>query len=159
MIGGKIMQTFFLKTPASFFSAVWSRTKPFELLEDKGYQVGDRVVRLEFHESANQFTGRLADAYITYKIDSSELGLEKGFCVIGLPTVELVDQHTFKPFSLLQRPEQEDLTRKLYEKGLVQLNRELEEAYAECSLETEDELDPQLEVYLTNDYYNRREVA
>lgn len=148
------MQTFFLKTPASFFSAVWSRTKPFELLEDKGYQVGDRVVRLEFHESANLFTGRLADAYITYKIDSSELGLEKGFCVIGLPSVELVERtYESSRYPFLQA------TRELYKKGLEQLKRELEEAYAECSSETEEELDPQLEVYLNNDYYNQRDVA
>lgn len=150
------MQTFFLKTPASFFSAVWNRTKPFELLEDKGYQVGDRVVRLEFHESANQFTGRIADAYISYKIDSSQLGLEKGFCVIGLPFVELVDQHTLKTSSCYPSLE---ATTKLYEKGLEQLRRELEDAYAECSSETENALDPQLEVYLNNDYYERRDVA
>ena len=33
-------KTFFLRTPAKFFSFVWDNMKPFELLEDKGYQVG-----------------------------------------------------------------------------------------------------------------------
>lgn len=148
-------QTFFLKTPSKFFSAVWDNLKPFELLEDKGYQVGDRIVRLEFHESACQFTGRLEDAYITYKIDSSELGLEKGFCVIGLSNVELADVHKFEGSFLPHIP----ITKKLYEEGLDQLNKELEEAYAECCLEVENEIDPHLEVYLNNDYYNRRDVA
>jgi hypothetical protein len=153
------MQTFFLKTPASFFSAVWDSLKPFELLEDKGYQVGDRIVRLEFHESACQFTGRLADALISYKIDSSELGLEKGFCVIGLSNVELADVHKFKGSFLPHIPSREYITKKLYEEGLDQLNKELEEAYAECCLEVENEIDPHLEVYLNNDYYNRQDVA
>ena len=147
------MKTFFLKTPAKFFSAVWANTKPFELLEDKGYEVGDRIVRLEFHESANQFTGRLADACISYKIESSELGLKKGFCVIGLPNLKLADVHGS---SFLDRGA---ATKKLYEEGIEQLNKELEEAYAECSSNIEDEVDPQLEVYLNNDYYYRRDVA
>ena len=147
------MKTFFLKTPAKFFSAVWANTKPFELLEDKGYEVGDRIVRLEFHESANQFTGRLADACISYKIESSELGLKKGFCVIGLPKLELADVHGS---SFLDHRAS---TKKLYEEGLKQLNKELEAAYAECSSELEDELDPQLEVYLNNDYHYRQDAA
>ena len=47
----------------------------------------------------------------------------------------------------------------LYSEGLKQLNKELEAAYAECSLELEDELDPQLEVYLNNDYHYRQDAA
>jgi hypothetical protein len=160
------MQTFFLKIPKSFFKAICDRTKSFELLEDKGYQVGDRIVRLEFHESAKLFTGRLAEAFISYKIESSELGLEKGFCVIGMSNVELADvynQKTIQATDLFQ-PDSfftfSSSMKKLYEEGLEYLNKELKEAYAECFLELEDELDSQLEVYLNNDYYYyRQEVA
>ena len=149
------MKTFFLKTPAKFFSAVWANTKPFELLEDKGFQVGDRIVRLEFHESANQFTGRLADACISYKIESSELGLKKGFCVIGLPNVKLEEVYKKEGSFVSYVPS----IQQLYSEGLKQLNKELEAAYAECSSELEDELDPQLEVYLNNDYHYRQDAA
>lgn len=149
------MQTFFLKTPSQFFSAVWDSRKPFELLEDKGFQVGDRIVRLEFYESTNQFTGRLADACISYKIESSELGLEKGFCVIGLPNVKLVEVYKKEGSFVSYVPS----IQQLYSEGVKQLNRELEAAYAECSSELEDDIDPQLEVYLNSEYYSRRDVA
>jgi hypothetical protein len=80
--------------------------------------------------------------------------------VIGLPNVETADVSKFEAHSFLSHvPRYEYVTRKLYEEGLEQLNKELEEAYAECCLELEDEIDPQLEVYLNNDYYSRREAA
>lgn len=142
--GSKIMKTFFLKTPSKFFTPVWAETKPFELLEDRGYQVGDRIVRLEFHESANQFTGRLADAYTSYKIDSNELGLEKGFCVLGLTKVKLLDVYKLKPSSFNYQL--------LYKEGLQHLRTELEEAYAECFSNLDEGLGSELEVYLNSDY-------
>jgi len=79
-----------LKTINPFFTAVWEEGKLFELrLDDRSYEVGDRVLLLEYDKEQNEFSGRAICATISYILRATDLpeGLKKGYVIFMLENV------------------------------------------------------------------------
>lgn len=73
-----------LKTWPKYFSAVWHKTKTFEVRKnDRGFKVGDTLVLREFVLLGQVYSGREIHTKITYILEGSEFGIQEGFCVIG----------------------------------------------------------------------------
>lgn len=75
----------FLKTLPRFFDAVYSGAKTFEVRrDDRGFQVGDELVLLEWDAHAEVFTGRRLDHVVGYILRGEEWGLAPGYVVLSL---------------------------------------------------------------------------
>lgn len=73
-----------LKILPEYYEQVLFRNKTFELRkDDRGYQVGDRLVLNEF--DGEKLTGRTVTREITYCLrNCPEYGLKKGFVILGM---------------------------------------------------------------------------
>jgi hypothetical protein len=77
-----------LKTWPQFYQDISDGVKTFELRkDDRGYMVGDVLILMEFDPNKNggSYTGRALSRLVMYKLDAASfLGIEKGYCVMGL---------------------------------------------------------------------------
>ena len=85
------MKTHKLKTWPSFFAAVLSGEKTFEVRQnDRDFAVGDILVLEEWDPSCasawgvrSGYTGKTLQRHIVYLLRGGEFGIEKGYCVMG----------------------------------------------------------------------------
>jgi hypothetical protein len=79
------MKTHVLKTLPEPFQATLDGLKKFELREDdRGFEVGDRIVLQEYDGNRNTFTGRHKDVVVTYKLAAPAYGLPHNLCILGV---------------------------------------------------------------------------
>ena len=78
----------FLKIKRQYFNSVLSNEKTFEIRKnDRNYNVGDKLILSEVDENEFQ-TGRQLIVKITYLINGPIYGLESGFCILSIKTIE-----------------------------------------------------------------------
>lgn len=78
------MREHVLKTHDGPFDASWRGLKPYEIrVNDRGYQVGDRLLLREYLANLEQFTGRWIRLEVTYMTRGGEWGLPENLCVLG----------------------------------------------------------------------------
>lgn len=82
------IKTHELKIYPQYFNAVIDGTKTFELRKnDRGFEVEDFIQLKEF-DNIN-YSGRTAFAKILYILDDKFIGLEKGYCILGIKLYEV----------------------------------------------------------------------
>lgn len=82
-------KTHTIKLHREFFDDVESGAKPFELrFDDRGYCVGDHLLLKEWDPShlvgGGRYTGREVLKIVTYKLRGGSMGLESGYCILGI---------------------------------------------------------------------------
>lgn len=78
-----------LKCFPVYYQAALDGTKPFELRKmDRPYKIGDLLSLNEWDAGAEQYTGRSTVYKITYLLEGGRLGIESGYCVMGLAPME-----------------------------------------------------------------------
>jgi hypothetical protein len=79
-----------LKTWPEFFSAMLRGDKPFDVRQDdRGFAVGDSLWFREWcsfadHPDGGVYTGRAADASVTYVLRGGQFGIAEGYVVLGI---------------------------------------------------------------------------
>ena len=82
------MTTHVLKTWPAHFSALEDGRKQFEVRKnDRGFELDDTVILLEYRPSDHVYTGRALAFFVTYITDLAGTGIE-GFVAMGLRRVE-----------------------------------------------------------------------
>ncbi|MHB8107641.1 MAG: ASCH/PUA domain-containing protein, partial [Candidatus Cryosericum sp.] len=95
------MRTHQLKTWPSFFEAILSGEKTFEVRQnDRDFAVGDALVLQEWDPAVSSewgskaaYTGRTNTATVTYVLRGGEFGIERGHCVLGIRAGHAKDLH------------------------------------------------------------------
>lgn len=73
-----------LKVWPKYFEAICSGEKPFELRKnDRGFEVGDRLLLHEYNPETEAYTGRVAIRAISYVLQD-EAWLQPGVCCLGI---------------------------------------------------------------------------
>jgi len=79
-----------LKTWPIFFEAVLNGTKTFEFrLNDRNFQVGDKLDLMEYDPDAEGYTGRHCHRFVSYVLDANPFFDFKGHVILGLKPVEI----------------------------------------------------------------------
>jgi len=77
-----------LKTWIDYFELIRNGKKSFELRKnDRGFLVGHELLLREYDKDKKVYTGRKLRRRVTFVLQGEEvedLGLKKGFCIIGL---------------------------------------------------------------------------
>lgn len=75
-----------LKTINPYFNEVWCGTKKFELRKnDRKYEVGQKIMLLEYDPETDYYSGRNITAIIEYILENAtEFGLMEDYCILGL---------------------------------------------------------------------------
>lgn len=82
--GIKNSKTHELKTWPEYFKDVWNNTKNFEIRKnDRHYRAGDMLILKEW-SSVGGYTGREIERRITYVFLGGTMGIQDGYCVLGL---------------------------------------------------------------------------
>lgn len=77
------MKTHYLRTWPVYFGAVVSGVKTFEARkDDRGFEVGDRLVLQEF-EPTSGYTGAQVERYVSWILRDTEY-VAAGYCVLAL---------------------------------------------------------------------------
>jgi hypothetical protein len=80
-----------LKTWIDYFSLVANGEKTFELRKnDRGFLAGHELLLREYDKDKELYTGRKLLRRITFILQgdkAEELGLKKGFCIMGLEEI------------------------------------------------------------------------
>lgn len=78
------MKTHEMKTWPRFFGAVMSGAKTFEARrDDRGFEVGDRLMLREWDPETQAYTGASLGRYVTYILRGTE-HVAPGFCILAL---------------------------------------------------------------------------
>ena len=87
------MKTHDLKTDPHPFSLMWNGTKQYEIrLDDRGYEVGDRIISRETVGPARmlglrmEFTGRYITAVITHSLGG--YGVQPGWVILSVSDIQ-----------------------------------------------------------------------
>ena len=88
------MRTHELKTWPSFFEAVKSGRKRFELRRnDRDFEAGDKLILKEYDPSKSatclKYTGRALECDVPYVLRGGEFGLDPGHCVMSFQLVNI----------------------------------------------------------------------
>jgi len=79
-----------LKTWPIFFQAILDGTKTFEFrLNDRRFQVGDKLDLMEYDPDAEGYTGRHCHRFVSYVLDANPFFDFKGHVILGLKPVEI----------------------------------------------------------------------
>ena len=81
------MSFHFLKTDPKWFGKAAMETKRFEIrADDRGFEVGDRVVLMEYDRASGEYTGNWTVGTVTCIVRAQDFpdGLKEGYCVLGL---------------------------------------------------------------------------
>ena len=74
-----------LKTWPEYFEKIADGTKTFELREDdRGFEVGDELMLVEYSPVADVLTGRKVIRRVTYMMKGPAFGVDAGWCVLAL---------------------------------------------------------------------------
>lgn len=74
-----------LKTWPEFFRAVKSGAKCFEVRRhDRDYRVGDTLILQEYDPNNDHLSGDSITLEVVYLLPGGQLGVEAGYCVMGL---------------------------------------------------------------------------
>lgn len=77
--------THVLKTWPTYFHAVKSGKKPFEVRRaDREFRVDDILHLKEYDPTLETYTGDEIRRLVTYRLDGPGFGIEEGYCVLGL---------------------------------------------------------------------------
>jgi ParB family transcriptional regulator, chromosome partitioning protein len=55
---------------------------------DRGYRVGDILRLNEYIMLTKNYTGNYVECVVTYIMDDVEIGIPKGYCVLGLERID-----------------------------------------------------------------------
>ena len=81
-----------VKTWPEFFEPALLGYKPFEVrLNDRGYEVGDVLVREEFDPVNGTHSGRRIAGVVVYVLKGGQFGIEPGYVVMTLDPCPLPD--------------------------------------------------------------------
>ncbi|MDQ6418688.1 DUF3850 domain-containing protein [Paenibacillus sp. LHD-117] len=79
-----MIKTHELKVWPEFFKPLWNDTKKFEVRRnDRGYQVGDRLLLKEWNPEFQEYTGVMVFKRVTYILDDPAL-CKSGFVVMAI---------------------------------------------------------------------------
>ena len=83
-----------LKTIQPYFNDVQNGIKSFEIRkDDRNFQVGDRLDLFEGDEQVDDIDKRVnknhLHRFIVYKLDGGKYGLEEGYCILGISTIQI----------------------------------------------------------------------
>lgn len=85
MDGNPMSNTHYLKTWPEQFVAVRAQRKTFEFRQDdRDFQVGDRLILMEFFPVTGEYSGEQIAAEITYVLRGGLFGVPEGYAVLGL---------------------------------------------------------------------------
>jgi len=85
----KIRECYKLNVYTGSFEAILSGNKTFEICrKDHNFQVGDTLMLLEWSPETQTCTGLFANYRITYKQDGGQLGLDSGYCCLGIAPID-----------------------------------------------------------------------
>ena len=74
-----------VKLLAQYVKPVASGKKPFEIrYNDRGYQVGDKLILNGWDKEKNEYTGEIIDCLITYVLRGGQFGLESRYVALGI---------------------------------------------------------------------------
>ena len=80
-----------LKIYPKYFEAILDGKKSFEIRKnDRGFQVGDRVILKEWDNI--RYSGREIHAEIKYILDDKFIGLEKGYVAFSIGIYKIIDR-------------------------------------------------------------------
>lgn len=78
------MKTHYLKTWPEPFAAIVDGRKTFEVrVNDRGFEVGDRLILQEYNPGSAEFTGAYVIVKVTYLLQGV-FGLPPDVCVMGI---------------------------------------------------------------------------
>lgn len=78
-----------LKTWPEYFQPVKAGVKTFEgRVDDRNFQVGDRLLLREWDPKIKHYTGRKLTAEITYKMPGGQFGISPSWCVLAIKVVD-----------------------------------------------------------------------
>lgn len=78
-----MVTTHCLKIYPKYFNSVMNGKKTFEIRKnDRGFKVGDKILLREWDNIS--YSGREILAEITYIMDDTFVGLEKGYAILGI---------------------------------------------------------------------------
>lgn len=79
------MKTHELKTWTAFFRSISDGSKKFELRrDDRGFEVGDKLVLREYDPKRKTYSGHELHALVTYVLrDAPDFGLVPGFVILS----------------------------------------------------------------------------
>ena len=78
-----------LKCHPEYFAALAAGLKTFEIrINDRDFQVGDTIHNREWHPVDESYSGRSWTQTITYILRGPVLGLDAGWCIMGLSRAE-----------------------------------------------------------------------
>lgn len=80
-------QTHELKIWPACFAAVQAGTKPFDVRENAGFQVGDQLLLREFEPETGQFTGQSLTRWVSYVLQGGAFGVQANWCVLGFSSL------------------------------------------------------------------------
>lgn len=84
----KKVLTHYLKTWPDVFEETWAGRKVHEWRrDDRGFELGDRVVLEEFEPAGERYLGRKITAEITFISRGPEWGIPEGFAVFSLRVI------------------------------------------------------------------------
>jgi len=88
-----------LKTWPEYFQAIVSGDKTFELRKnDRNFQTGDHLKLMEYMpcghgvytpRSIGYYTGAFVTMKVTYVLQGGRLGIENGYCILGIQSINL----------------------------------------------------------------------
>jgi hypothetical protein len=71
-----------LKVRPMYYMAIANGSKPFEIRkDDRNFQVGDKLLLQEWSPNLEQYTGKEAEALVTYITDFNQI---EGYVVMGI---------------------------------------------------------------------------
>ncbi len=84
-----------LKVWPEFYEVIKSHDKTFEVRKnDRDFKPGDGVMLLEYFPAEDRYSGREIRATVGYFMGGGKMGVEEGYCVIGLSGVHEVYPQT-----------------------------------------------------------------
>jgi uncharacterized protein DUF3850 len=76
-----------VKCWTQYYGAIRDNIKRFDLRkDDRGYEVGDKVIFEEFKHGVGEYTGKTVERRIAYILRDFD-GLMPGYCILGLKAV------------------------------------------------------------------------
>lgn len=80
-----------LKVWSKFFPSLWNGNKKFEVRkDDRDFKPGDLLRLREWDKDAEAYGPNEIIARITCKLNGGQFGIEEGYCVLSISTIELI---------------------------------------------------------------------
>lgn len=74
-----------IKCWPEYFESIENGIKTFELRkDDRNYKIGDTLVIRDFDPDTATYSGKFLIRIVNYKMSDSLMGLQYGYCILGL---------------------------------------------------------------------------